>query len=150
MTTKTAYGPFEVDEFVTEGDFKMVDFDPKNLDEAFASNPGTIAYLGNLLGRAKRQSANFKTRRDAVKAKISRRIRDEMTVNGKAPAATTVDTEMRLDKEFLQVSYAENHSIEVEQTIEALYWAARGRRNDMEYFASKDAAERGSKGFRTA
>jgi hypothetical protein len=147
MTTKE-YGPFTVDEFVTESDFKMVNFDPKNLDDAFHSNPGTIAYFGHMLGRAKRQSANFKTRRDAVKAKVSRRIRDELTVNGKQPAAATVDTEMRTDREFLQVSYAENHAIEVEQTIEALYWAARGRRNDMEFFAQKERNEGALKGFR--
>ena len=84
QTTK-AYGDFIVDEFVTEGDFKIISFDPKNLDEAFARNPGDIAYFGQLLGRAKRQTANFKTRRDAVKAKVCRRLRDELAKGDKAP-----------------------------------------------------------------
>jgi hypothetical protein len=147
MTTITKYGPFTVDEFVTEADTKMVEFDPKDLDAAFASNPGTIAYFGNLLGRAKRQSANFKTKRDATKSLVSRKIREAAIADGKKPSEAFIEIEMRSDESFVKVSNAEAHAIQVEQCVEALYWAARGRRGDMEFFAQNQRAELGARAY---
>lgn len=147
MSKITKYGAFEVNEFITEEDFKLVNFDPLDLDTAFTQNPGLISHFGHLLGRAKRQVANFKTRRDGVKSKSSKRLRDELTKEGKAPPESRIESEMRSDKEFLEVSFASNHAIEVEQTLEALYWAVRGRRNDMEFFADKQRAELHTKGY---
>jgi hypothetical protein len=138
---------FQVNEFITATDFKMVDFDKNDLDTAYTQNTSIISYMGHMLGRARRQSANFKTRRDAVKAKVSKRVRDQFTEAGKKPTADMVDAEMRTDREFLAVSFAENHAIEIEATIEALYWAARGRRNDMEFFADKQRIEMQSRNF---
>lgn len=141
------YGAFSVNEYISADDFKLVDFNPADLDRAFAQNPGLIAYFGHLLGKAKRQTANFKTRRDAIKAKVSKEVRDSLAKAGSKVTEGAVEAEMRANREFLEVSYAENHAIEVEQTIEALYWAVRGRRNDMEYFADKKRAELAAKGF---
>jgi hypothetical protein len=143
------YGDFQVNEFVTQADFKLVDFDKNDLDAAFASNSSVISYFGHMRGRALRQTANFKTRRDAVKAKVSKRVRDELVAAGKKPTEGMIDAEMRTDKEFLNVSFAENHAVEVEAVIEALYWAARGRRNDMQFFADKMMAEMSAKNYTT-
>lgn len=138
------YGDFHINEFITRADFKLVDFDKNDLDTAYTQNTSIISYFGHMLGRARRQTANMKTRRDAVKSKVARRLRDS---GGKGMSEARIDSEMRTDREFLQVSFAENQAIEIEATIEALYWAARGRRNDMEFFAEKQRIEMQSRNF---
>lgn len=146
--TQTKYGSFIVDEFITfEEAQKMVGFDAKDLDAAFSQNPTVITYFGHIYGRAKRQVADFKTRRDAVMSLVSRKLRDASTENGGKPwAENRVESEMRSDQNFINVSKAYNHAVEVEQTIEAFYWAARGRRNDMEFFARRDEHEMSKRG----
>lgn len=146
--TKTSYGSFVVDEFITFDEAqKMVGFDSKDLNTAFAKNPTVIAYFGAIFGRAKRQVADFKTRRDAVMSLVSRKLRDASTQDGgKAWAENRIESEMRSDQNFINVSKAYNHALEVEQSMEALYWAARGRRNDMEFFARREEHEMSKRG----
>ena len=58
-----------------------------------------------------------------------------------------IRTELEIYRDADVVPVVRQHAIEVEQTIEGLYWAARGRRNDMQFFADKQAAEMNAKNY---
>lgn len=144
--THMAYGDFIVDMIVSSKDANMIKFNPAELDRAYTQNTGIISWIGTLAGKAAKQAADYKIKRDYVKAIIADEIRTkEIAKTGKPPSEARIDSEMRLSPMFIQVSAAEALAVEIEKTTDALITAVRRRGSDLDYFAAKQAAERVAK-----
>lgn len=149
--TEYYYGSYKVDTYLSPTQAAKMIALGANLDKEFRNNPQVISLAGHYMAKAQRQEYDLKTKRDFVKASISERLRTQSTKDtGKPFSETRIDSEMRRDRLFLQVSAAYAAAVEVRSSLEALFAAARRRGQDLERLADKETAIERAKSSYTA
>lgn len=139
--TKVKISGIEVDYFISDADHAMLKVDPNALDQMWKDHPSTVAYFGNLHGRAIAQAGRLKTRRDLCFGEVADELRQKAIGKGEKVVESKVEIEVRRDRRFVAFSDAYNEALGVVTALEAVNLAARARKDSLRHFSEKATAE---------